>query len=149
MTDFILCYLTLCLTINTILYVTKNFIGTRELKMISSLLIICVIVIPCVQDIPGIISEVDFPKLKTDVQIYDDEYSSFEKNITENIEVYVEQLIENKFQVKTEVSAVLNFENIEEIKLSEIRINTSNTDMKEEIYLLIKNTYFCEVIIYE
>ena len=44
---------------------------------------------------------------------------------------------------------VIDFSDIEAIKLSEIRVYTDGIKYRDEIYILLKNTYFCEVFIYE
>lgn len=149
MNETVLCYLSVCLFSNVILYITKGFKGIRELKMICSLLMICTILLPLVKSFPNIITDFDLSNIKTDTEISEYDFEAIENRITDYTEESVAQLIEHEFDVKVTVIVKIDFSDIEAIKLNEIRVYTDNTKSKEEMYLLLKNTYFCEVFIYE
>ena len=149
MNETILCYLALCLVSNLILYITKGFKGVRELKMICSLLLICVILLPFVKSVPSILSDFDLSDLDIDTDNTEKHFEAIENRITEYTEESVTQLLRSEFDVSATVMVVIDFSDIEAIKLSEIRVYTDGIKYRDEMYILLKNTYFCEVFIYE
>jgi chaperonin GroEL (HSP60 family) len=110
---------------------------------------ICTILLPLVKSFPNIITDFDLSNIKTDTEISEYDFEAIENRITDYTEESVAQLIEHEFDVKVTVIVKIDFSDIEAIKLNEIRVYTDNTKFKEEMYLLLKNTYFCEVFIYE
>ena len=149
MIEFVLIYISLCFIICVITYLSEKFNSKKELNLICSLCIICVVLIPMIKSVPTLLDKNNLLRFEIEIESTDNEYISIQERISDNIETSVKDLIYETYNADVAVSSKIDFDDMTSIKIAEIKIITGENADGKAIYDLIKNTYFCEVKVYE
>lgn len=149
MIELILIYITLCIVISVVSYISEGFNGNIELNLICTLCTICVVLIPISKEIPELLSNVKMFEIDSEQVGSSENYDKFKETITDSIENSVKELIEAEFEIDAEVNASLDFADMSSIRLKELQIITKKDEYNAQICKLIKSIYFCEVHINE
>ena len=149
MTEFIIIFISISFFISLISHISINFISKKELNLICSLCIICVVLIPMVKSIPNILDHTNIMEIKINVKVQETQFESINNSITQYVEESVKELIASTFSINANVNAKISFEDMSAIKITEIIIYVPKDSRNSQVSKLIKETYYCEVKLYE